>query len=89
MLKTLMGLWEPGSESGWPGFRMGKMLVDFQAEGKYPNLRICLKSWVRWMRVLWEGFLSIVAVISSVPRANLVGYLYIKYFYNIHLICFI
>jgi hypothetical protein len=62
---------------------------DSQAKEKYPNLRICLKSWVRWMRVLQEGFLSIVAVIPSVPKADLVGYLYIKYFYNVHLICFI
>jgi len=56
VLKRLMGLWEPGSESGWPCFRMEIILVDFQAEGKYPNLSICLKSWVRWMRVLREGF---------------------------------
>ena len=33
VFKRLMGLWEPGSENGLPGFRMG-------AEGKYPNLRI-------------------------------------------------
>jgi hypothetical protein len=31
VLKILMGLWEPGSESGLPGFRMGKTLADFQA----------------------------------------------------------
>jgi hypothetical protein len=35
---------------------------------------------VRWMRVLREGFWSIVPVIPSVPGADLVGYLYIKYF---------
>jgi hypothetical protein len=51
-----MGLFELGSESGWPGFRMRIILGDFQAEGKYPNLRICLKIWVMWMRVWWEGF---------------------------------
>ena len=33
LLKRLMGLWEPGSESGLPSFRMG-------AEGIYSNLKI-------------------------------------------------
>ena len=56
ILKRLMGLWEPGSESGLPGFRMWITSADFQAEGKYPNLRIQLKSWVRWMRAVWEKF---------------------------------
>jgi hypothetical protein len=40
VLKNLMGLWALGSESGLPGFRMGITLADFQAKGKYPNLRI-------------------------------------------------
>jgi hypothetical protein len=35
---------------------MGIILVDFLAEGKYPSFRIYLKCWVRWMRVLREGF---------------------------------
>ena len=65
LLKRLMGLWEPGSESGLPGFRMG-------AEGNYPNLRIRLKSRVRWMRALGERFRSIVAEIPHVPGADLI-----------------
>jgi len=51
LLKRLTVLWEPGSESGLPGFRMG-------AEGKYPNIRIRLKSWVSLIRGLWERFRS-------------------------------
>lgn len=67
-----MGLWELGSESGLPGFRMGITFADFRAEGKYPNLRLWLKSWVMWMRAVWEKFLSIVVEIPSVPGADLV-----------------
>ena len=65
LLKRLMGLWEPGSESGLPCFRMG-------AEGKYPNLRIWLKSWVSLMRGLRERFRIIVAEVPSVPVADLI-----------------
>jgi len=65
-----MGLWLPVSESGLPGFRKGITLADFQAQGKYPNLRICLKSWGRWMRVLRERFRSIVTEIPSIPGAD-------------------
>jgi len=64
VLKSLMGLWAPGSESGLPGFKMGITLVDFQAKGKYPK-----RSWVRAM---WERFRSMVAERPSVPGADLV-----------------
>jgi hypothetical protein len=40
VLKRLMDLWELGSESSLPGFRMGITLADFQPQGKYQNLRI-------------------------------------------------
>ena len=31
VFKRLIGLWEPGSESGLPGSRLGITLADFQA----------------------------------------------------------
>ena len=65
LLKRLMGLWEPGSESGLAGFRMG-------AEGKYPNVRIRLKSWVSLIRGLRERFRTVVAEIPPVPVADLI-----------------
>jgi hypothetical protein len=67
-----MALWELGSESGLPGFRMGITLADILLEGKYPNLRIWLKGWVRWMRALREWFRNTVAEILSVPGTDLV-----------------
>jgi hypothetical protein len=33
VLKRLMGLCEPGSESGSPGLRLGITLVDFRRKG--------------------------------------------------------
>jgi hypothetical protein len=71
-LKRLMGLWKSGSESGLSGFRMGINLEDFQAQEKYQNLRIWLKSLVRWMRVLRETFRSTVAETPSVPGADVI-----------------
>ena len=49
------------SDGGFPGFGIGLTTADFQAVGKYPNIRIWLKSWMRWMRALWEIFRSIVS----------------------------
>jgi hypothetical protein len=38
-----MGLWEQGSDGGFPGFGKGITLSDFQAVAKYPNIKIWLK----------------------------------------------
>jgi hypothetical protein len=36
----MMSLWEQGSDGDLPGFGMGMTLADFQAVGKYPNIRM-------------------------------------------------
>jgi hypothetical protein len=51
---------------------MGITLADFQAVGKYPNIRIWLKSSAKWIRALRERFPIMVAEILSVPGAGLV-----------------
>jgi hypothetical protein len=51
---------------------MGRALANFQAVGKYPNIRICLKNRIRWMRALRERHCSITAEIQFVLGADLV-----------------
>jgi hypothetical protein len=52
-------------------FGMGINLADFHTAGKYPNIRIWLKSSARWIRALRERFLIIVTEILSVPGEGL------------------
>jgi hypothetical protein len=84
-----MVLWEQGSDGCFPGFEMGMTLADFQAVGKYPNIKMRLKRKVRWARALRERCHNIMAKIQSFPRVDLVLRNWIKESTNglVRLVC--
>jgi hypothetical protein len=67
-----MGLWEQGSDNGFPGFGMGMSLADLQAVEKYQNIRMWLKRRVRWARTLRDRCHNITAEVQSFPGADMV-----------------